>query len=358
MPELKSLARDHGFRNYSQMRKTELVALLQNNGTPEDPRGPAPHTRSPPPPPQRCTAYMTFKFDDNGSCRIHSISDGDKEIVTNERYVVMPWKMVNRHGKNAKNAKNITLEEAVHEIISYKESVDKECKRREIERAEIERKCAEYYEVHMKSETERLNNWVDWYEVKLNKIREAPIDSRFRMLERLYRISEANKNCGVTITSTGVINLVNYPVYPPELKILEYEDPKDFVNPFCDVRGTNDPVPKTCNQVDYFEKVVRAYQGQDDNADKYVKKVKSLTDCSQLDDLKLEQVRIAMDKVKCPRKLDISVFHQLTGRLPHEDLNDDDERLLFHFYDTFYNESIKLFHKTRRCRTNILSQVS
>ena len=51
VPELKSLARDRGLRNYSQMRKTELVALLQNNGTPEDPRAPTPHTRPPPPPP-------------------------------------------------------------------------------------------------------------------------------------------------------------------------------------------------------------------------------------------------------------------------------------------------------------------
>ena len=40
-------------------------------------------------------------------------------------------------------------------------------------REEIERKHTEYYEAHMKSETERLNNWVDWYEVKLNEIREA-----------------------------------------------------------------------------------------------------------------------------------------------------------------------------------------
>ena len=28
MPELKSLARDYGLRNYSQMRKPELVAFL------------------------------------------------------------------------------------------------------------------------------------------------------------------------------------------------------------------------------------------------------------------------------------------------------------------------------------------
>ena len=122
-PELKSLARDCGLRNYSRIRKAELVALLQNNGTPEDPRATAPNTRPTPPPPQRHTAYVTLKFDDNGCRRIHSISDGDKEIVINERYVVTPWKVVNRHGKNGENGKNVTLEEAVHEIICCKESM-------------------------------------------------------------------------------------------------------------------------------------------------------------------------------------------------------------------------------------------
>ena len=177
------------------------------------------------------------------------------------------------------------------------------------------------------------------------------------MLERLYRITKKNKNCGVTITSPKVINPVNYPVYPPELKIPEYENPKDFVNPFCDVRGPNDLVYKEYNQVDYFKKVVKSYQGRDYDADKYVKKVKPLVDCSQLDDLKLEEVRIAMANVKCPRKLDISVFHQLTGRLPHEDLNDDDERLLFHFYNTFYDESIELLGKMIKCKTTVLCYI-
>ena len=37
--------------------------------------------------------YVTLKFDDNGCCRIHSISDdGNGWIVTNERYVVMSWR--------------------------------------------------------------------------------------------------------------------------------------------------------------------------------------------------------------------------------------------------------------------------
>ena len=68
--------------------------------------------------------YVTLKLDDNGCCRIHSFSDGDgpagpevtvrphgnKEIVTNQRYVVMSLKMV------ARNGKNITLKEVVEEI--------------------------------------------------------------------------------------------------------------------------------------------------------------------------------------------------------------------------------------------------
>ena len=44
--------------------------------------------------------YVTLKLDDNG-CRIHSVSDdGNGWIVTNERYMVMPWKMVTRNGTN------------------------------------------------------------------------------------------------------------------------------------------------------------------------------------------------------------------------------------------------------------------
>ena len=86
-----------------------------------------------------------------------------------------------------------------------------------------------------------------------------------------------------------------------------------------------------------------------------------------LDEIELKQVRLAMTKIKCPHKLDISVFYQLTRRLPHEDgvprdpgptrqahLNYDDEGLLIHFYDNFCNESIKLLGKMVRCRTNVL----
>ena len=111
---------------------------------------------------------------------------------------------------------------------------------------------------------------------------------------------------------------------------------------------------KAYNQLDYFKKIIRAYQGQDQDAVKYVKKVKEQID-KPLDKLELGHIRLAMAKVKYPCKLDISVFYRLTRRLPYEGgLNDYDERLLIHFYDTFCNESIKLLGKLVRCRTNVL----
>ena len=51
IPKLKSLAREHRLRNYSRMRKAELVALLQNNPPPAPRTRPPRSTRPPPPPP-------------------------------------------------------------------------------------------------------------------------------------------------------------------------------------------------------------------------------------------------------------------------------------------------------------------
>ena len=155
----------------------------------------------------------------------------------------MPWKMVTRHGKN------MTLAEAVDGIFSRQESETKERERRESEK-KIESKRKEYYETNMKKETERLNNWVGWYKRKLKEIDEAPVDSRLRMLERLYRISEKNKNCGVTITRAGTLNPVNYPGYPPELKLHEYEDNEE--GPFYDAPkpGSLPAGCKPSNQLD------------------------------------------------------------------------------------------------------------
>ena len=81
-----------------------------------------------------------------------------------------------------------------------------------------------------------------------------------------------------------------------------------FENPLVIESYTTDfLINRGYNQLDYFKKIIGAYQGLDEDAVKYVKKVKALID-KPLDKIELEDVRLAMKKVKCPRKLNISVF--------------------------------------------------
>ena len=138
------------------------------------------------------------------------------------------------------------------------------------------------------------------------------------------------------------------------MEIHEYEDNEDYV--FYDA-PTASSLPagyRPCSQLDYFRQLIAAYNGYDSDAVKCVKKVKALIDKPLDEMIELGHVRLAMAEVKCPCKLDISVFYYLTRRLPHEGLDYDDERFLIHFYDTFCNESIKLLGKTVRYRTNVL----
>ena len=128
----------------------------------------------------------------------------------------------------------------------------------------------------MKEETERLNELVDWYKCKRKEIRESPVDSRPRKLEKLYQYSEKNKDLGVTITRTGTINPVDYPKYSPELELPE--DNEEIV--FYDA-PTASSLPagyKPYTQLDYFKKLIKTYNGYDSDAVKYVKKVKALID--------------------------------------------------------------------------------
>ena len=92
------------------------------------------------------------------------------------------------------------------------------------------------------------------------------------------------------------------------MKSHEYEDNEEDV--FCDTPVvTSLPAGrKPYNQLDYFKRIIRAYQGRDEDAVKYVKRVKVLIDKPLDEMIELEDIRLAMAKVKCPHKLDISVF--------------------------------------------------
>ena len=57
----------------------------------------------------------------------------------------------------------------------------------------------------MKEEVERINKLKDWYSPKIKEISEAPVDSRPKMLRKLYRCGQKNKHLGVTIISFGYL---------------------------------------------------------------------------------------------------------------------------------------------------------
>ena len=71
------------------------------------------------------------------------------------------------------------------------------------------------------------------------------------------------------------------------MKLHEYEDDEEDV--FCDAPKLGS-LPAGCkpyNQIDYFRQIIRAYQGRDEDAVKYVKKVKELID-KPLDEIELK----------------------------------------------------------------------
>ena len=55
MPELRALARERRLRNYSRLRKAELIAFLQDNEPQPPRRQRPPHPNRPPPPPHMST---------------------------------------------------------------------------------------------------------------------------------------------------------------------------------------------------------------------------------------------------------------------------------------------------------------
>ena len=86
-----------------------------------------------------------------------------------------------------------------------------------------------------------------------------------------------------------------------------------------------------------------------------LQKVKPFID-KPLDELEIEDVRAIREKklVKFPCRLEISVFYELTGKLPHEELEFKKRDLIIHFYDTFVRASEKLSGKPVRYRANVL----
>ena len=203
--------------------------------------------------------YVTIKLGgDVGT--IHSVNVDGTEIIPEMKCNIAPHKFVHR------GHEGFGLREAVDRILNKKESEDKELEIRKREKEEIENKRKEYYEKHMKEETEKLNKLVDWYKCKLNEKSEAAVDSRPRKLGKLYQCSEKNKDLGVTITKFRTLNPINYPKYPPELLIIERDDYNhDEIEKVFYDSPMESSLPsnyKPSNHNKHFRKTIKMYQGR------------------------------------------------------------------------------------------------
>ena len=151
-----------------------------------------------------------------GPCRIHSISDVNEEIVTNEMYVIMPWKMVTRCGTN------VTLKQGVEEI--------KKCKE--------DRRLASKLEVEHRDEMFEILGVIDY------------IDKGY-VKERFPEIYS----------------------FGPERLGIHFKD--KFV---LEEYSSGYLINRRYSQRDYFKKTIKAYQGRDADAVKYVESVRALID--------------------------------------------------------------------------------
>ena len=240
--------------------------------------------------------YVTIKLDDNGY-KNHSISDGDKEKVTEGDYFVMPWNMV-----NTRCGANMTLKE-VAELT----------KKREEEREEERRLVCEFEAKH----TDEINE----LQGVINFMRDE--DEIKKSYPELYKFG---------IGRLG-IHFKNGSVFEENGFLIRKR------------RGYN--------QLYYFRDVIRSYQGLDE-VEKYVEKAKSFID-KLLDELEIKDVRKIRKKlVKFPPKLEASVFYKLTGSLPHKELEFKERDLIIHFYNTCVRAGEKLLGKPVRYRVNIL----
>ena len=150
---------------------------------------------------------------------------GNKEIVNNESYVVMPWKMVTRYGKN------MTLKEAVEEIKKEGE----------------ERRLVSKFEAEHRDEILEILGLIDY-------IDKGYVEEKF---PEIYKFGP--ERLGIH--------------FKDKLVLEEY--------------SSSYPINRGYSQLDYFKKTFGAYQGLDECAFKYIKKVKELID-KPLDEIELE----------------------------------------------------------------------
>ena len=176
--------------------------------------------------------YVTLKLDDSG-CRIHSVSDGNKEIFTNQ----------NVHGYAVENGYQAWSERDPQEAVE------------EIEREGEERRLVFEFETKHRDEIDEILGVIDY-------IDKGYVKERF---PEIYKFG--CERLGIHFEDKFVLE--------------EY--------------SSGHPIKRGYDQLNNFKKLIKAYNGRDSDAVKYVEKVEAFID-KPLDKLKtLGQLRIKLN---------------------------------------------------------------
>ena len=196
---------------------------------------------------------------------------------------------------------------------------------------------------------------VDWYKLKLNEIREAPVDSRPRELEKLYQRSEKNKDLGVTITKFGTLNPVNYPKYPPELEIIErdgYDDEIEGVFYDAPTESSLSSNYKPYNHNKYFRKTIKMYQGHLNVKDELIETIRVLL--GPRERYTVNEVKDKIGELKFTKGLVNSIVRNLNGDLDYKHFTEFQLASLLKYYEEFRINSDKALGKHVKYKANVL----
>ena len=298
--------------------------------------------------------YFTIKLEGNVGT-IHSVNVDGEEIIPDLRYNIAPHKFMHR-GKEG-----FGLKETVDKILNRKKEIDdseitwkKELERRKEEREEINKKQEEYYEKHMKEETERINKLVDWSKYKLNEINEAPADRRLKMLRGLYKCGQRDKHLGVTITSFGTFDEINLPKYPPELEYPEIEEDNEMYYD-ASTRYTLPAGYKPYDYKKYFNQTIKTYQGHLEVKESLFNLIRGLlgpkTDGKKYT---VNKVKDTISTFKFKKDLVNSIVRRLNGDLDYKSLTEVQKSCLFRYYEDFRVKSYSVLGKHVKYKSNVL----
>ena len=198
---------------------------------------------------------------------------------------------------------------------------------------------------------------VEGYNNKLKEVNEAPADERPKMLNKLYRFSQKNKHLGVTITSFGTLNAINYPKYPPELEYPKYEKIKESSEIYYDA-PTISTLPygyKPYNYRKYFNQTIKTYQGHLDVDKKLVNSIRGLLG-PKLGGEKytVNEVKDTISNFKFKKDLVNSIVCKLNDDLDYKSLTEVQKSSLFRYYETFRTRSHMVLGKYIKYKSNVL----